>query len=112
MDKSILLQIHQKQIKENVKNEDKTEEIVQILGGIDNVLTLLLSSNDINISNDKLSQIHNTITSNQYNSIKNKEKQLTYYFYANNTYLHSIFGNKNGQKLYNLLYSKYGWIFL
>ena len=78
MDKSILLQIHQKQIEQKINNDHKTEELIEIFGGIDNVLTLLLSSNDINISNDKLSQIHSTIATNQNNSIKNKDKQLIY----------------------------------
>ena len=64
-DKSILLNIHQQQLKYIDNNNDKTNELVNILGGIDNILKLILSSNDIELHNDQLHQIHDLIKDKQ-----------------------------------------------
>ena len=69
----------------------KAEEIVRILGGIDNILKIALSSDDFQLNNDQLTQIRNVISTassiqHQQNSdLESSETHWTYYFDKSNT---------------------------
>ena len=51
INKSTVLQAHLKRINKNEFNNYNQDELINILGGIDNILTLLLSCKDIKIEN-------------------------------------------------------------
>ena len=88
-------------------------------GGMENVLTLLLSSHDIHFNNDQLLQINEIIVDNNNynpnrtlirsdNDINESEKQLkwTHCFSETDTFLHSLFGNNRGQTIFNVFHTK------
>eukprot|EP00483_Globobulimina_turgida_P008927 UN08945 len=125
--KTALLNIHQQKLENesDYNNDDKTQEIVDIFGGIDTVLKLLLSSDDVKLDNDQLTQIYNkTIkqSTNNYKLVTRKnEKEIheaedpeewTYCFEKTNTFLHSLFGQKYATKIFNIINSKCSLILL
>ena len=123
--KDELFRIHQQTIHNGYDHKDKTEQIVIALGGIDNVLSLLLSANATNLTDCQLMNIHEIIECKSVSKdcqdgwcmcisrlFTKKPPKTTYYFSTTNTYLHSIFGNEMGHKLMKIAYSKYVLSFL
>ena len=92
--------------------------LVDALGGIKNVLTMILSSQDIQLNNEQLIKLNEIINSktviSQTNvtNIRNAEdfhngepEEWTYYFDRSNTYLQALFGYTKAQNIFHHLYS-------
>ena len=123
LSKSQLLLIHQQQCEEynDGYNNENVDELLQVFGGINNVLTMLLSSNN-EINEQQLSQIHQLITQNNSqcnetliahndsNTIEIRENEESpewrYCFSTTNTYIHSLFGYAKAEKIQNIIHSK------
>ena len=96
----------------------KTDSLIDIMGGIDNILTIVLSSTDFQPTQQDLLQLHQTITTfdNIHADIQNNvemsqsDQKWTHYFSCTDTFLHSIFGDKDGQKILKAIYSQYSLI--
>eukprot|EP01084_Bolivina_argentea_P260621 440179_1 len=106
---------HKQKMENGDNNDNKEKELVNILGGIDNILTLLLSSVDVKFDGEQLIQINKIINNNNKIVVENINEicsndvpeEWTYYFLKNDTYIHSIFGNINGQNIFDIICSKY-----
>ena len=88
-----------------------SQEIVAILGGIDNILTHYLTSNDIKLNRDQLSQLQDTLNSNTLIVSDPKSKfenntQLTYTYNINDTYHHYFFGDKSASNIIHYTFHK------
>eukprot|EP01084_Bolivina_argentea_P292786 503440_1 len=115
--KSQLLDIHQQKIQHNGDYSEQKDNLLNILGGIENVITLLLSSNDTEIKKYQLEQIYEAISddctscidTDQVKEVKQSDSppEWTYVFRSHTTFLHSLFGRERGQKLFDIMYSKY-----
>ena len=99
-------------------NED-CNELTEALGGAHNILTMILRSQDIQLNDHQLIKIHNIIktktkilpanvTQNDMKQIHEDEcpQEWTYCFDKDNTYLHTIFGQDYGQKIFDIVYCK------
>ena len=120
--KESLLHVHQNNNTDNI--DEHKNELIGALGGLDNILTMILSSNDTTLSHQQLTQIeriinpNNTLVSEQEDNdsiIANRLKQVdenqnppqwVYCFNSNNTYLHTLFGDDTGKTIFQLIYSK------
>eukprot|EP01084_Bolivina_argentea_P264391 447844_1 len=108
---------HQQQLQnQSYNNTCRTAEIVNIFGGIDNVLSVLLSSSGAELSNNQLIQINDILMDDSINvpdineEINRKEiqnKDWAYNFSTHNTFLHSKFGEATGQKIFDIIHSNY-----
>ena len=117
LSKGKLLQAHIASGSSNTTNYCN-DELINALGGIRNVLTMILSSEDIKLNDQqlvKINQIINAAASSQSDAIQSDIEQIhesesaqewTYCFDKTNTYLHGIFGQDNGQKIFDFIYSK------
>eukprot|EP01084_Bolivina_argentea_P271243 461460_1 len=99
---------------------DKNKAMNKLLSdiGMNNVLISILSSNDLQLTNDQLSQISRInasetksstgIITNEIEEIHDNETppEWTYTFSKNDTYLHSFFGDNRGQKIFHIATSK------
>ena len=100
----------------DTNNTDQTViEIVNALGGMQNVLTMMLSSSDIHIDEHQMISLHKIITSKQpiqqtdilYTEDNDPlHPELTYNFNTADTYLHVILGDDVGHKAYNIICSR------
>eukprot|EP01084_Bolivina_argentea_P118672 210509_1 len=62
--KQQLYQLHTEQLSNGQSNDDNTLELINILGGIDNILKHYLSNkDDSNINREQINEIHKIITS-------------------------------------------------
>ena len=111
----ILIQIYQKNtFYLNIKNrnhDQNTQEIIAILGGIEQVLTNHLTSSDIKVTTDQLVKLQHTLNSNNLIPSDPKSKiehdgQLIYTFNRNDTYHHYFFGNKIGSYIVKRTFNK------
>ena len=72
---SEVLSLHEEKLKNNFNNNDNIHNLLNVFGGIDNLLTLLLKSNDIKLNNIQLIKIKEIITKksakNMHNNINN-----------------------------------------
>ena len=111
-----LLSVHER-INANIINNHK-DDVINALGGLDNVLTMILSSNDTQLSNQQLTQINEILTQLQdINYINNNNiqqideddnpQEWAYIFDRNNTFLNQLFGLEKGQKIFKIIYSKW-----
>ena len=127
LSKEKVLRIHQQNLKlANYDIAEKQDNLIDVIGGFDNILTILLSSDEFNPTQDQLTKIHSAISFNQLQSIQAKKNDLhiitrsssnetnesdeykfVYYFSRKNTFLHSIFGDKYGQKMFDVIHSKF-----
>ena len=118
VDKERLLQAY----KDNdARDTDKFNSyLIEAVGGMENILTLILSSDDITLNDDQLMSLHEIIYAQnkikpEHTDIVNIENgdnhpKWSYTFETNNTYLHSLFGQDKGQSIYKFIYSKKCWI--
>ena len=94
-----------------------SNDVIDILGGLPNVLTMILSSDDIQLNEQQLIQLENITNNISRPSIANQNiirqvpenespEEWAYCFDRNNTYLHYLFGNDKGQKIFNFVLSK------
>eukprot|EP01084_Bolivina_argentea_P268260 455581_1 len=114
--KTALLKMHQNTLSNNkYYNESNEHELVQIFGGIGNLLSLTLASDDISLTENQLQNIYDVISNNNMQTKICKQttiteddnpQELTYHFSRNDTYLHAVFGDECGQKICDMLYSK------
>eukprot|EP00484_Ammonia_sp_Unknown_P023916 CAMPEP_0197036762 /NCGR_PEP_ID=MMETSP1384-20130603/14166_1 /TAXON_ID=29189 /ORGANISM="Ammonia sp." /LENGTH=379 /DNA_ID=CAMNT_0042466969 /DNA_START=13 /DNA_END=1152 /DNA_ORIENTATION=+ len=123
--KANLLQVLHQQADQHNTDERHAAEIVNIFGGIDNLLTLILSS-DIDLQHAELSQLQSLLSkpsnatthapfladlpqtqSSRHALPIHDDPAWTYHFEKHETYIHSIFGVNTGSKLFNFLHSKY-----
>ena len=63
MNKTALMNLHSKQLLNGKSNKDNSLLLLEVMGGIDNILSIYLASNN-NISQDQLTQLHNILSSN------------------------------------------------
>ena len=113
--KQNILQIHEERSrKDNYNNDHQHRELSNILGGIDNILMMVLSSDNVELNNHQLSQLHQRLISKQIIKESNANGQeiqgqieYTHCFIQSNTFLHLVFGRNYGQKLFNFIYSPY-----
>ena len=130
--KSNVHDAHMKRLLNNKSNNSNTKELVEILGGIDKILTDYLSStNNMPLTHLQLINIHKIINkndqltsplkeSNESNKSKSSKKEinenesqkLVYTFIKTDTFIHNIFGNEKGTKIINILYNKILLIFM
>eukprot|EP01084_Bolivina_argentea_P056548 103469_1 len=121
MNEKAVFSAHRTQLQNGENNDQHTIELINILGGIDNVLTKIL---ELNIPPDKqfelsplqLKSIYNIInsksqiSSNQMNKIQQKitnaEDYDTLYYEldSNDTLLHSIMEHRNAQAIINIMH--------
>ena len=129
--KSSLYELYQNHTSDHVDTDECTLQIINILGGIDSVLTQFLSENNqIHISQDQLNRLSNLfITPDRQNSalskmksddkgsareIFNKNDDICHTFDINETYLHSIFNHKIASILINMMHQNtihFIWLF-
>eukprot|EP01084_Bolivina_argentea_P155399 270802_1 len=102
--KSSLSSIHKTKTYNDTKNDHNTIKLVNILGGIDKILSEYLSSqHQIDLTQMQLDEIHEVITSNEY---VNGTKSIVYTFKTNNTFIHHIFEEQAAMKIINFIHSK------
>eukprot|EP01084_Bolivina_argentea_P301488 520147_1 len=117
--KETLQQLHQQKMSDHNYTNNMIEnkvEIVEIFGGIDNVVNICLKSNDVILNNNKLETLHEIINSQSEPKQKNilsqeivnnidikkvrvDTMQFEYTFDVNNTFLHSICGDIKAHKI-------------
>ena len=99
---------------------DKCSDILNALGGIEGVLTMILKS-DIKLTDNQMAVLRQTMTATPTHIIHDptmdveegeSPKDFTYCFNRNGTFLNILFGDKHGQKLFNFVYSKIGVILI
>eukprot|EP01084_Bolivina_argentea_P114163 203304_1 len=110
--KKSLQKLHVEQMLNGETNSNNMAQIVDIFGGIDNVMTTYFESNDISLSHNQLEQMHQILTTPEKYKQKNKDQDIyvSYKWDINNTVLHSIFTAENSAKIMNVLYNKTLWI--
>eukprot|EP01084_Bolivina_argentea_P295835 509453_1 len=121
--KKSVYELHQQRLSNGINNEDNSLLIMNILGGIDNILTnYLTDKNNLNITNNTLLQINQMLitpqkyknantskTSTKITATKHNEQTDNSFFYTfniNNTFLHHVFGNEKAEKILNVIHSK------
>ena len=119
--------LHSEQLSDGDNNRYNTLEIVNIFGGIDEILTHYLESNDITLNNNQLQQINQILITPQKYQQKRKAVPViqirdnknnsnledcidqyfneTFTFDVNDTYLHSLFHPKHANIIINVLHS-------
>eukprot|EP01084_Bolivina_argentea_P074882 135818_1 len=127
--KELVHKLHDEQLMNGENNKNNTQEILNIFGGIDAVISTYLKTNDVSLSYHQLQQIHKILsiraknrTKMVYNeNIKNIHASedrkthfgdLVYTFDVNNTFLNALFGHQNGNKIKNILTHKITMILL
>ena len=111
--KSRIYQLHQTQLM-NGNNERNMRKLVEILGGIDQILSdYLKPDSNMILSNDQLQAIENIIESKpSETNVADDKQSIVYTFNKSNTFLHSIFGLQRGNKILNLIFNKLLWIIM
>eukprot|EP01084_Bolivina_argentea_P259839 438624_1 len=117
-------QIHQQQLKSGVKNDEYEHEIVQILGGIDEILTVWFQSNSDDLITHKqrkqVDSIYNILTKSHKqqpqktqllldpNNVEDKglNQNIIYTFNDQDTILFSLFNTQNASKILKVMQSK------
>ena len=114
-----LYEYHTNMIKEGNNNENISIELLQHLGGIDNILSYYLS-NDKDLNQDQIQKIYQSLSSNNIGS-ENTNKNtittskshdmiegdiITNIFDPIDTYLNHIFGLNIGPKIQQIIYNK------
>ena len=93
-------------LQQHQSNSYDLEQIALILGGVEKILYDYLSSNDIALNNDQLTQIGQVLTAK--NPIKrtlqsmdeiNNSQSITYTFNVNETYYHYLFDKATATKI-------------
>eukprot|EP01083_Nonionella_stella_P211804 765397_1 len=123
-------QLHKEQASINqINNTKQILELVELFGGIENVLSTYLHSNDVALSNHQLLRIQEMMTVPIPFQQKNKTKTLTklkqddnkmaedgnfvrFTFNVNNSYLHSMFTEKNVTKMINIVFNRFYTLFV
>ena len=88
-------------------------QIVDALGGVQNILTMILSSNDIKLTEDQIAKLDNIINTQHRIStsqtdaenVDNNNPEWTYTFDTHDTKLHDVFGDVKGQKIMDIVHS-------
>eukprot|EP01083_Nonionella_stella_P013475 37926_1 len=118
--KSFLQRIHQQQLAKGITYDQNQNYIVVSLGGIDNVLSLLLSSNPI-MTRKQMHDIHQIITKpmkskpqrilahnpKQYKEDKGYTQNIELVFNDNDTFLFEWFGKATADTILQWMKSKY-----
>ena len=98
-----------------INDQRHDTNIIAALGGMKNILTMILSSKDIELNRNQLielDKIFNTRNQISRSNITRSENQnanhpeWTHNFNTKNTYLHHIFGGDQGDRIFTALYSK------
>lgn len=114
MTKNDLLSLHRKYKQRESGFYDDTAEILNILGGIDNILTTYLESEHIPFTDGQIQQIYQILLKRKQikaDNAKNNENEsdgpfYTYTFHENNSYLHSLFNEQTTSKILSILYHR------
>ena len=110
--KKQLLDLHLKYRLEQRGCYDDTIELINALGGIDNILCTYLESERIPFTPDQMVQIHKILikrASIKKHNGKNKkqdEPHYTYIFDASSSYLRSMLNEQITNKILSILYHK------
>ena len=112
-----LIQLHDRQINNGYNNDENQDSIIEILGGIDEILHSILRDTTSDLLQqhkmDALHQIlmsHNNLTPMQYNNDtsledrKSTKPEWCYHFDDENTFLHSIFSENTANKILQILH--------
>ena len=122
-----ILEKHLAQLHDNHILQSHTLQIIEIFGGIDQIITNYLSSNDIQLTQTQLLNIQQILSNesipskNGVNSTSNTPKIVRtvskfqesntkawrYKFSKSNTYIHQLFSNDTAKKIISLLYNKF-----
>eukprot|EP01084_Bolivina_argentea_P054036 99126_1 len=114
---SSLHRLHQQQLSNGANNIDHTVPIVNILGGIDSVLSCYLNETNKKLNKHQLIQLKTIIKTNTLTKITNNKSDnqsdnindnqtLCYTFHENNTYLHSLFDENKTKRITKIFQSK------
>eukprot|EP01084_Bolivina_argentea_P228806 386352_1 len=104
---------HNEQQNRNVSHDDNTIELVQILGGIDQILSdYLKKENNSKLNANQIDKLYEVITcttqefqDEQLEDIAigyGHNERKTYYFHRNETFLSLLFGVKGSNKIMNI----------
>ena len=110
--KAKLLTIHQQKLESEETIQQYARQIMDILGGIDQILTDYLSSNDIQLNPNQLKQLQSLITSEQTvtashpDTRKEDATRLKYTFYKKDIIAYSIFNQQKAQKIFKFSQNK------
>eukprot|EP01084_Bolivina_argentea_P036479 67493_1 len=114
-----LPEYHEQRTLNNVKNQYHTHNIVNVLGGIDTILTDYInitkqSNNNISLNEHQIQQIYqiisntDTLLTNTTNINENNSKlDVVYYFDQTNNFLYSLFGYTIADKIEYIWYNTY-----
>eukprot|EP01084_Bolivina_argentea_P260990 440913_1 len=110
---------HQNQLKNDKRNDDKQKEIINIFGGIDDMLSIVLQSN-CNLSQIQINNLHNIIINahkQPQTKMSNKRsqddedngynKKVTYKFYDEHIIMLKVFDQENVNKILHILNSNF-----
>lgn len=96
-------------------NENNQQKLIEILGGIDQILSdYLKTTNNMLLTESQLQAIQSVIQQNQCNlksksEANSKSNHIVHTFNKSNTFIHAIFGIKNGNTICKIIYSKILW---
>ena len=105
-------------LEQHQSNNYDMDRIALILGGAEKILYDYLSSNDMTLNDNQLTQIEQMITSQ--NPIKrtpnsmdemNDSQSITYTFNKHETYYHLLFNNRTATKIINAVYNVWWLLF-
>ncbi len=115
---SILNNIHQHQLQNGKRNDNKQKEIIDIFGGIDDMLSIVLQSN-CNLNQTQINKLHNVIINphkQQQTKVINKpsqnveddeyDKTVAYTFYDKHIIMLKCFNKENVNTILRILNSK------
>ena len=110
-----ILDNHSKLLKNDYDTNNKTLELINIMGGMDIVLRNYLLNNNINksLNNNQLNKINNILISINESAKTNNNNpnnvdldSVILSVSTSNTWLHSLFNSSNASKIINLLFSR------
>eukprot|EP01084_Bolivina_argentea_P302209 521614_1 len=117
--KSMLHQIHEKQLVHNQSNENNTDDIISALGGIDQILRVYLSSkNKIPLHTTQLKTLYEILYTKPQNKISisfigqaTPNEQTKVVFDRSDTYLHQCMLLQHANKLMDIVYNRFFLLF-
>eukprot|EP01083_Nonionella_stella_P273578 928101_1 len=108
--KELLAEIHRCQLMNGKRNTVHQEAIVDALGGIDDILQNLLTSNAV-LDEPQLDSLRMIIEQNTINAVSQPQEDkahitITYTFREEDSFLFTVFGQENGEKILRMLNGK------
>ena len=99
---------HSELLEKGYSTSDRMEELINILGGMDKVLSQYLSNNNpFNLSTQQLSEINHILLSiSNTDNQQNNDNDSILYLSKKNTFLNKIFSESMTEKIINIIFGK------